>query len=195
MILFSLWLFIIIHFLCLFSLLPSPILSNHSLQIGHCLGDPNCRSVIPSQERSLSPAACNILRAVMHSALIWASCNSDAATEGLLQLVKPAVQPHALPEFFWDHLERDLQLVGVALGKNVEEAAIVVHLVIKHILTSGPTRSEMKGCILCVHLLTSIISLLPPFLLPHFLPISPYLSLPPSLLLSIAPSSFTVIYR
>ena len=80
----------------------------------------------------------------MHSALVWASCNSDLATEGLLQLVKPAVRPNELPEFFWGHLERDLQLVGVALGKNVEEAAIIVHLVSRHILTSDPTRSEKK---------------------------------------------------
>ena len=106
----------------------------------------------------------------MHSALVWASCNSDSATEGLRQLVKPAVRPNELPEFFWGHLERDLKLVGVALGKNMEEAAIIVHLVIRHILTSDLTGSET---IICIHVLTSIL-FLPPSL-PTFL------LLPPSL--------------
>ena len=134
--------------------------------MGHSLGHPNGRSDLPFPERSLSPAACNILRAIMHSALIWASCKCASATEGLRALVKPAVHPNELPEFFWGHLERDLQLVGRALGKNVEDAAIVVHLVIRHILTSDLDTCEMKECIICVYMFTSTHSFplsLPPF--------------------------------
>ena len=80
----------------------------------------------------------------MHSALLWASCSSNTATEGLLALVKVGggLHPPELPEFFWGHLERDLHLLGRALGKNAEEAAIVVHLVLRNILTSDPIHSE-----------------------------------------------------
>ena len=79
----------------------------------------------------------------MHSALLWASCNNDTATEGLLALVHPRLRgPQELPEFFWGHLERDIQLLAVALGKNHEEAAIVVHLVLHNILTVTPTHGE-----------------------------------------------------
>ena len=44
---------------------------------GYALGSPKQREVVPSPERSLSPAACAIIRAIMHSALIWASSNNE----------------------------------------------------------------------------------------------------------------------
>ena len=74
----------------------------------------------------------------MHSALLLASCSPNTATEGLLALVKAeGLRPPELPEFFWGHLERDVLLLSSVLGKNVEETAIVVHLVLRKILTSG----------------------------------------------------------
>ena len=79
----------------------------------------------------------------MHSALLWASCNNDTAVEGLLALVNPRLRgPQELPEFFWGHLERDIELLARALGKNHDEAAIVVHLVLRNILTVTPTHGE-----------------------------------------------------
>ena len=68
----------------------------------------------------------------MHSALIWASCNNDNVIGGLVELVKSGLQnPQELPEFFWSHLEKDIELLARTLGRNQEEAAIVVHLVLK----------------------------------------------------------------
>lgn len=79
----------------------------------------------------------------MHSALLWASCNNDTAIEGLLRLVRSGLRgPQELPEFFWGHLEKDVELLARALGKNHQEAAIVVHLVLQNILTSDPSHSE-----------------------------------------------------
>ena len=76
----------------------------------------------------------------MHSALLWASCNNETATDGLITLVKSGLHsPQELPEFFWGHLECDVKLLAMALGKNLDEAAIVVHLVLKNILTTNPT--------------------------------------------------------
>ena len=75
----------------------------------------------------------------MHSALLWVSCNDDSATGGLLALVKSGLQsPQELPEFFWGHLEKDVQLLANALGRNPEDAAIVVHLVLRNIVTVTP---------------------------------------------------------
>ena len=75
----------------------------------------------------------------MHSALLWVSCNDDNATGGLLELVKSGLtSPQELPEFFWGHLERDVQLLAKALGKNPEDATIVIHLVLKNIVTIIP---------------------------------------------------------
>ena len=48
-----------------------------STQTGYALGDPAERGIIPSPERSLPPVACAIMRALMHSSLLWASCNNE----------------------------------------------------------------------------------------------------------------------
>lgn len=114
-------------------------------QTGHSLGHPKARGGIPSPERSLSPAACCIVRAIMHSALLWISCNNDNVTGDLLTLVKNGLQaPQEIPEFFWGHLEKDMQLLATALGKNHDEAAIVVHLVLKNIFTTDFTKQQGK---------------------------------------------------
>ena len=54
--------------------------------------------------------------------------------EGLTQLVKVGVRPRGLPEFFWRHLERDVELLGRATGKSIDESAITIHLVLREIL-------------------------------------------------------------
>ena len=112
---------------------------------GHCLGRPEERNPLPAAERSLNPAACSIVRAIMHSALVYASCNSKTATEGLLGMVKvEGISPNELPEFFWGHLEKDMEDLAQAISKNEEEAAIVLHLVLQQILTCEPPKSKAK---------------------------------------------------
>ena len=46
-------------------------------ETGYTLGDPDHRGPIRALERSLPPAACAILRALMHCSLLWASCNNE----------------------------------------------------------------------------------------------------------------------
>ena len=46
-------------------------------ETGYALGDPDHRGQIPFPERCLAPAACAILRALMHCCLLWASCNNE----------------------------------------------------------------------------------------------------------------------
>ena len=45
-------------------------------QIGHILGSPDKRSMSPEPERSLSSSACALLRLLLHSVLVWSSCNA-----------------------------------------------------------------------------------------------------------------------
>lgn len=54
--------------------------SNDTTQTGYPLGMPESRSTVPSPERSLSPAACCLIRAFMHSAFLWASCHNEVHT-------------------------------------------------------------------------------------------------------------------
>ena len=66
----------------------------------------------------------------------------QSAMEGLVQLVKVGVRPQDLPEFFWHHLERDMELLGSAIGKSMDESAIIVHLVLREILLKDPPTCE-----------------------------------------------------
>ena len=76
----------------------------------------------------------------MHSAFLWACCSDNQRIGDIAQLVKPHVQVQGLPEFFWSHLDKDIQLLGRAIGRGYEEAAMVVHLVLKEILTRSPPK-------------------------------------------------------
>ena len=67
---------------------------------------------------------------------------SQSAMEGLTQLVKVGVRPQNLPEFFWRHLERDVELLGRVTGKSMDESAITIHLVLREILSKMPPTCE-----------------------------------------------------
>ena len=67
---------------------------------------------------------------------------SQSAMEGLTQLVKVGVRPQNLPEFFWHHLERDVELLGRVTGKSMDESAITIHLVLREILSKMPPTCE-----------------------------------------------------
>lgn len=74
----------------------------------------------------------------MHSALIWCACHHTDCIGDVARIVKPFVNPEHLPEFFWRHLQKDIQQLAVTTGKNIDEAAVLVHLVLKDILTKEP---------------------------------------------------------
>jgi hypothetical protein len=107
---------------------------------GHDLGSPQAR-LIACPERNLSARAVCILRALMHSAFIWACCNNRKHQLNFIaSLIYPRVPPEHLPEFFWKHLEKDIDLLCVDTGKGVDSVVMMIHLVLGHILTtSTPT--------------------------------------------------------
>ena len=113
------------------------IFRQDTTKVGHDLGAVQNRTHI-SPERDLSARAVCILRALMHSAFIWAICNNEANTGAIAGLVTPPVPPQQLPEFFWAHLVKDLELLGKDTGRGLEENVMIVHLVLRHILTTKP---------------------------------------------------------
>ena len=72
----------------------------------------------------------------MHSAFIWAICNNDQALDAIAALVSP--QPDDLPNFFWAHLEADIEMLGKDTGKGLDETIMIIHLVLRQILISKP---------------------------------------------------------
>ena len=87
----------------------------------------------------------------MHSALLWACCNNEQRIGDIAQLVKPHVPVRALPEFFWLHLNKDIEQLSRAVGKAYEEAAMIVHLVLREILVKDPPGSE-SCCLRLLHI-------------------------------------------
>lgn len=109
--------------------------SEDSTKKGHDLGSPDSRmSALP--ERQLSARAVCILRAIMHSTLIWACCNQKGAAVAIAPMVHPQELPDNLPELFWRHLEKDIELLGKDIDRGLDEAVILVHLVLHKIFTA-----------------------------------------------------------
>ena len=111
---------------------------------GYDLGLPQHRSLNPERVRNLSAPAVCIVRALMHSAFIWASCHNQDELVELSKLIryKDQVLPRDLPEFFWLHLEKDLECLCKSTGRGMDECAIIMHLVLKRILQNDPTDCE-----------------------------------------------------
>ena len=110
-----------------------------TLQMGHILGIAMSRSSTPAPERDLFPPAICILRAIMHSAFLMCSCHSPTTLPELARLVKPNIKPQLLPEFFWMHLKKDINHLSRVTGKGLEESVIIVHLVLRKMLTVTPS--------------------------------------------------------
>ncbi len=72
----------------------------------------------------------------MHSAFLWCSCHfEDMFTPALMKLIKPEFNPKFFPEFFGLHLTQDINHLSRLTGRAIEEAAIIVHMVLHDILT------------------------------------------------------------
>ena len=119
---------------------------------GYVLGAPENRTHT-APERHLSARAVCILRALMHSAFIWATCNNQSSLEAIASLITPQVLPKDLPEFFWAHLEKDLELLGKDTKKGLEENMMRLHLVLRQILTLNPPTGT---CMYTIQLIFSL---------------------------------------
>ncbi len=74
----------------------------------------------------------------MHSSLMWFACHHGDYIGDLAKIVKCTVSVHNLPEFFWIHLQKDIEQLSTAIGRSQDEAAILIHHVLKKILLENP---------------------------------------------------------
>uniref|UniRef100_A0A1X7U2F3 Uncharacterized protein n=1 Tax=Amphimedon queenslandica TaxID=400682 RepID=A0A1X7U2F3_AMPQE len=83
----------------------------------------------------LSNASYAIIRCIMHSCLLWSSCNGKNISplmNGKLDLSSPEYNL-----FFWDQIKKDIQQLSSITGHSIDEAALLVHLVLKQINEKG----------------------------------------------------------
>ena len=110
---------------------------------GHTLGRAESRTSIPAPERNLSSPAVCIIRALMHTAFIWCSCHQQDLVHDLATLVKPFVDLGHLPEYFWMHLHKDIQHLSRVTGRSIDESVLIIHLILKDILTKEAPPSKI----------------------------------------------------
>lgn len=56
-------------------------------------------------------------------------------------------KPEDVEEFFWGHLQKDVECLAEALSKNTEDALLTVHLFLQHLYKDSSAGREMLGSI------------------------------------------------
>ncbi|XP_060763768.1 E3 ubiquitin-protein ligase rnf213-alpha-like isoform X2 [Neoarius graeffei] len=99
----------------------------------HNLGDPNSRKE-QDEERSLYGANLHMVRALIHSSMIWGLNEHAEEVQNLTEMPQGA---HDVRKHLFGHLQKDIQLLAKALGKSEQDAEMAVHLFLKFILESS----------------------------------------------------------
>ncbi|KAL4648632.1 E3 ubiquitin-protein ligase rnf213-beta-like [Arapaima gigas] len=106
-------------------------------QTGHILGQASRRSDAP--ERAIPMASFCTLRLLTHLAMLLGTVQHQQAVSAMIQ---PSVRD--VREFLWRHLEKDMEILGRSLGQNMDNTAIIVHLVLQAFLQRS-TGSRHQG--------------------------------------------------
>uniref|UniRef100_H3D2U7 Uncharacterized protein n=1 Tax=Tetraodon nigroviridis TaxID=99883 RepID=H3D2U7_TETNG len=91
---------------------------------GHILGEAAQRS--DAAERQMTCAQTCILRLLTHLAMLLGSIK-DQRSVG--DMIHPRCSD--VSSFLWSHLEKDIHVLGEALGQNLDNTAIAVHLILR----------------------------------------------------------------
>ncbi|XP_043761210.1 E3 ubiquitin-protein ligase RNF213-like isoform X2 [Cervus elaphus] len=98
-------------------------------QTGHVLGSPPPRGVAVVSDREMSPVVFLLIRLLTHLAMLLGATQSP---QDLMNIIKPLVwDPKG---FLQQHIQRDLEQLTDTLGRSADEAASVVHLVLRRLL-------------------------------------------------------------
>uniref|UniRef100_A0A673JVR7 RING-type E3 ubiquitin transferase n=1 Tax=Sinocyclocheilus rhinocerous TaxID=307959 RepID=A0A673JVR7_9TELE len=100
---------------------------------GHILGHAENRSEAPN--RNLTSAQSCVLRLCLHLAMLLSK--GFGSSQGIRNMILPNVND--VYEFLWQHLEKDLEVLGKTLNLNLDDSAIIIHLIFSKFLqtTSG----------------------------------------------------------
>ena len=65
--------------------------------------------------------------------LFWVVLKFQGYSVELAGLVYPNVPIDYLAQFFWEHLQRDMEVLSKSLNLNNDDTALIVHSILKHI--------------------------------------------------------------
>ncbi|KAL2078388.1 hypothetical protein ACEWY4_026073 [Coilia grayii] len=92
-------------------------------QRGHALGEARQRSEAPNRQRSSAQSA--LLRVLTHLAMMLGAARNQ---QGIRQMITPPVRD--VIEFLYNHLEKDMEVLGRTLDLNLDDTVIVIHLIL-----------------------------------------------------------------
>lgn len=90
---------------------------------GHILGEASQRSEAP--ERQMTSAQSYILRLLMHLAMLQGAIKNHT---GVADMIHP--RTYDVCSFLWNHLEKDMSVLGQTLNQNIDNTAVTVHLIL-----------------------------------------------------------------
>ncbi|CAK6965023.1 E3 ubiquitin-protein ligase rnf213-beta isoform X3 [Scomber scombrus] len=90
---------------------------------GHILGDALQRSDAP--ERQMTYVQSCVLRLLTHLAMLQGAAGND---RGVSDMIHP--RPLDVFSFLWEHLDKDMDVLGKALDQNMDNTAVTVHLIL-----------------------------------------------------------------
>ena len=70
------------------------------------------------------------------------------------QLITSPCDPEYVAEFLWKHMQRDLNVLGRALGRSVDDAALAVHLVLHQMISLDGGQTGKMYCILMMRIVS-----------------------------------------
>ncbi|XP_078574614.1 E3 ubiquitin-protein ligase rnf213-alpha-like [Branchiostoma floridae x Branchiostoma japonicum] len=95
---------------------------------GHIIGDAQDRPVDPIPERQLSPFATVMTRLVLHAAMLnGANRNPQPFTN----FIRPV--PVDITDFLWRHVNRDIDDLARVLGRSIDDATLLVHILLTNV--------------------------------------------------------------
>ena len=66
------------------------------------------------------------------------------SSKATAQLITPPCKPENVVKFLWQHMRRDLDVLGRALRRSVDDAALAVHLVLQRMISVNEGQSGKK---------------------------------------------------
>ncbi|KAM6896925.1 E3 ubiquitin-protein ligase rnf213-beta [Xenentodon cancila] len=97
---------------------------------GHVLGEAQRRSEAP--EREMTSAQSSILRLLMHLSMLQGTIRNETKVGDMIH-----PRPNDVVKFLWNHLEKDLKVLGRTLDQNTDSTAVAVHLILTRFPTDG----------------------------------------------------------
>ncbi|XP_019856417.1 PREDICTED: E3 ubiquitin-protein ligase rnf213-alpha-like [Amphimedon queenslandica] len=111
---------------------------------GHTLGNPNSRTTDPLPQRDLSPLSNCIIRLLINATCVWIASSINEAACKALQDVTSDLTTNAKPmelcwllNYFWHHLEVDIQTLCRATQYSFDDCILFLHIIVHNMLIAN----------------------------------------------------------